>query len=393
MASRSYHHGHIIKEARERQRMTQAKLAEQWPKKDGDEGVNIRYVQDIEAGRKHITDQVILRKLSELLAIPLWKFGLSEYDPFNPHTLPGQGERLHNETLDVVESLLHMTLSMRSVAPLPEVASNAQRLHAIFDHFLTYLPPPTRLEQRFLRLYAQEQSLTGLMYYEHKQYRQAIETFEQMYLTAKQLDNPALLVHALQKLAVEYNRAGRISEAINCMEQARDISFRSSKHVAVFANAYLAHIYADAGDALRFERAIDTALSLVGPLKDSYGDGTDYIHQRVSGILSIHGRGYVRVNKPEKLFSMQDEIRQQIGSDNNQWMRYRLALYRARAYLMQGEIEASINAARDLFRDVRDWQSPHRTAQAQEFVLELEKADYGDVKAVQEFREEISSRG
>lgn len=389
-----YHYGITIKEAREARGMTLAQLAELWPKsaKSGGEGVNLRYVQDVEAGRKHIGDIQTLRKLCDILHIPYWKMGLSEYDPFNPETLPGQGQRMYNETLDVVEASLQLTLAMRSVAPLPEVAKNAQRIHNIFDYFLTYLPPPSRLEQRFLRLYTQEQSLRGLMYYEHKQYNEALATFEQMYQLAQQLDDPALLVHALQKMAVELNRAGRTSEAINCMEEARDISFRASKHIAVFANAYLAHIYADSGEALRFERAIDTALSLVNSIQNTYGDGTDYIHQRVSGVLSIRGRGYVRIKRPEKLLTMQDEIKQQIGTDNNLWMKYRLALYRARAYLQQGEIEASIQAARESFRDVADWQSPHRTQQAWEYLTEVEKAGYGDVQAVKQFRGQLQAQ-
>lgn len=46
--------------------------------------MNVRYAQDVEAGVNHITDQTTLCKLGEILDIPLWKFGLSEYDPFNP---------------------------------------------------------------------------------------------------------------------------------------------------------------------------------------------------------------------------------------------------------------------------------------------------------------------
>ncbi len=385
----NFHHGKVIKEYREKHGMTQAELAGRWPKADGDEGVNIRYVQDIESGKKHITDPTKLRKISDVLDIPLWKFGLSEYDPFNPQTLPGRGERMFQETLDVVESLIEHTLSMRSTAPLPDVEKNAQRLHNIFTYFLAVLPPPSRLEKRFLQIYAQEQSLIGLMYYEHKKYDQALATFEQMYKIATQAENPALIVHALQKTGVELNRANQMQEAIDCLEKARDVSFRSSKHVATFANAYLAHIYADSGDNLRFERAIETALVLADPIKETYGNGTDYIHQSISGIFSIRARGYVRLHEPKKMFALQEEIQQQIGADNNLWMNYRLALYRARAYLLQQEIEASVNAARESFRDVLDWKSPHRIGQAHTFLVEIENAGYGDVQAVKDFREEL----
>src|SRR5947209_14441960 len=78
----------------------------------------------------------------------------------------------------------------------------------------------------------------------------------------KQLEDPVLIVHALQKLGVELKRAGRNQEAVHCLEEARDTSFNTSKHVAAFANSYLAHIYAATSDTLRFERAIHTALAL-----------------------------------------------------------------------------------------------------------------------------------
>lgn len=388
-----YHHGLTIKEAREKGGMTQAKLAELWPKSSkfgGGAGVNVTYVQDIERGVKQVENMRTLRKLCEILSIPAWKFGLSEYDPFNAHHLPGHGERMFQETLTVVESLIDGTLSMRSTAPLPEVERNAQRINTIFDYFFSSLPPPSLLEAHFLSLHAQEQSLLGLMHYEHKRYQEALKMFEKMYETATAANNPALIVHSLQKMGVELNRADRQQDAINALEKARDVSFRSSKHVAAFANAYLAHIYADSGEATRFERSIETAILLAEPLKESYGDGTDYVYQRMSGILSIRARGYVRIKKPEKLFAMQEEVKSQIGIDHNLWMNYRLALYRARAYLMQHEIEESINAARESFRDVKDWHSPHRTTQAYEYLIEVEKAGYREVQAVKDFRDELA---
>jgi tetratricopeptide (TPR) repeat protein len=384
-----YHHGQTIREFREKCGMTQSKLAELWPKSDGAEGVNWRYVQDVEYGKKHITDPHTLRKLCDILHIPQWRFGLSEYDPFNPRTLPGYGERMFQETLDIVETLIQQTLAMRRIAPLPEVEKSAQRLHNIFSYFLTYLPPTSQLETRFLSLYTQEQSVRGLMYFENKQYKEALDTFTGMYQTAKQLGTPVFIVHALQKMGVELKRAGRHQEAIDCLEEARDVSFNASKHVAAFANSYLAHIYAASGDALRFERAIHTAMALAEPLKESYGDGTDFVFQRMSGILVLRSRGYLRVKEPKKVLALHDEVKGQVASDTNLWLDNRLHLYRARAYLQLHDLEASIGAAREFFRDVLDWQSPHRTNRAYELLEEIEDAGFGGVNVVQEFRGEL----
>jgi transcriptional regulator with XRE-family HTH domain len=386
-----FHYGIVIREYRKLKKMTQAQLAEIWPKSNGGEGVNVRYVQDVEYGAKQIEDANTLRKLADLLDIPLWKFGLSEYDPFNPQGLPGGGLRLYDETLDFAETLIKQTLAMRRVAALPEVERSARSLHKLFDYFLTYTPPSTRLEPRFLRLHAQEQNIHGLMCFEHKQYDRALQTFEAMYTTAQQLGEPTLQVHALQKMAVELNRVQRKQEAVNAMETARDLSFGTNKHVAAFANAYLAHIYAAAGEPLRFERAINTALSLAASLGDTYGDGTDFVFHKMSGILQLKSRGYLRINEPEKTLALHDELKRQISSDANLWLDFRLHLYRARAYLMLHEIEACIGAAREFFRDVQDWRSPHRLARGDELLSEIEQAGYGDVKVVHEFRDELQA--
>ncbi|QBD81298.1 XRE family transcriptional regulator [Ktedonosporobacter rubrisoli] len=385
----AFHYGQIIKEYRERHKMTQAKLAELWPKKDGGVGVNTRYVQDVEYGSKKIDDQGTLRKLATLLEIPLWRFGLSEYDPFNPASLPGAGVKLYNETLDVTEGFIKQTLAMRRTASLPEVQRSAQSLQRLFDYFSTYTPPSTRLEPRFLSLYAQGQSLQGLMYFEHRQYAQALETFEAMYATSQQLGDPVLQVHALQKLAVELNRARRKQEAVQAMEEARDLSFKASKYVAAFANAYLAHIYAAAGEALRFERAITTAQSLAASLGSSYGDGTDFVVHKMSSILQLRSRGYLRIGEPRKTLALHDELRSQIQQDSNLWLDFRLQLYRAKAYLMLHDVEACLEAAREFFRDVVDWRSPHRLSRGDELLRELEAAGYGELKAVKELKEEL----
>lgn len=383
------HFGQVIKQYRLLRQMTQAQLAALWPRRDGEEGVNTRYVQDIEYGNKRIDDQRTLRKLAQILGIPLWEFGLSEYDPFNPAVLPGGGKRLYDETLNVAESLIVQTLAMRRIASLPEVEKSVASLNALFSYFQTYTPPSTRQEARFLSLYAQQQSLQGLMFFERKQYTQALHTFEAMYQTATDLGDPVLQVHALQKLGVELNRANRKAEAVQALEEARDLSFQTSKQVASFANAYLAHIYAARGDALRFERAITTAYSLADSLGNAYGDGTDFVVHKMSGILQLKSRGYLRTGQPQKALALHDELARRIQADANLWLDFRLHLYRARAYLMLNDLHSCISAAREFFSDVLPWGSPHRLARGKELLEEIDKAGYGEEKIIRDFREEL----
>jgi hypothetical protein len=95
------------------------------------------------------------------------------------------------------------------------------------------------------------------------------------------------------------------------------------------------------------------------------------------------------MNEPNKTLAFHEELRRQVDKDTNLWLDFRLHLYRARAYLMLNEIEGCIEAAREFFRDVVGWQSPHRTARGHELLAELESAGYGNVKAVRDFRDEL----
>lgn len=180
-----------------------------------------------------------------------------------------------------------------------------------------------------------------------------------------------------------------MQDAINTLEEARDISFRTSKRVAAFTNAYLAHMYATNGDALRFERAINTALSLAEPLKESYGDGTDFIFQKFSSILVLKSRGYLRIGAPEKTLMLHEEVRKQVQSESNLWLDWKLHLYRARAYLALQDVEGCIVASRECFRGVKDWMSPHKVKQASELLQEIDEAGYGKLKIVQDFRDDL----
>ncbi|TCP66445.1 helix-turn-helix domain-containing protein [Baia soyae] len=79
-----YHYGITVREGREKLKMTQAQLAEIWPQSGGGIGVSVNYVSDVERGIKNITDLQTLRRLCNILQIPIWKMGLSDYNPFDP---------------------------------------------------------------------------------------------------------------------------------------------------------------------------------------------------------------------------------------------------------------------------------------------------------------------
>ncbi len=376
-----YHYGVTIREFRKLAGMTQAQLAEVWSTGP----VSVEYVQRVEKGISRIADNATLRKLGEILDIPLWRFGLSEYDPFSPHNLPGCGMKMYRETLDTVECFIQQAWSLRCAALIPNAMMCLDRLNSFFGHFQRELPPPSRLEERFLRLYAQVQRLNAIACVERKDYEAAIAVYGQMHDTAKQLGNSETLALVQMSIGSELERAERKQEAVEWLEQARDTSFQAGKYVAAFVHSYLARAYSSAGDALRFERAVDLAYRLASSVPN-YGNGTSFVYGKLSSVLAEKSWGYIQLGQPQKVLDMRNEISQQVAIDRDLRLRAWITLDWARANMMLGEVERAVNEAREFYRRVSEMQSAHAIRQAYMFVLELEGAGYGDVEDVQDFR-------
>jgi transcriptional regulator with XRE-family HTH domain len=388
-----YHHGTTIKEFRILRGITQEDLAALWPKSNGSVGVLARYIQDVEYGKKHIDDPSTLRQLAEILHIPLWRFGLSEYDPFHPLSVPGFGRSLHHETLDTIESLIQQTWNLRCAARLVDAEKGIMRLNSLFAYFQEHVPPPLHLELRFQRLYAQVQRLNAVTYVEKKLYDEGLDMYGRMYETAKQADDASLMALALMSQGTEFERRGEKDTALSRLEEARDASFGASKPIIAFVHSYLARVYASVGDTVRFERAIHSARTMASNLNGSYGDGTDFVFGRVSSILAESSYGYLELGEPQKTLEMKTEIETQIRCDQDVRLETWIHLDWARAYHMLGQIEECIKEGQAFYHRAKAMQSPHAISRAIKFLGSLEKDGYGKVQVVQGFREELEMAG
>lgn len=395
-----YHYGITVREGRKRRGMTQAQLAEVWPRDDREVGVSVGFVQLVEAGKKTIASDYTKRGLCDILHIEHWRFGLSEYDPHHPDKLQ-RNKRLVDETLDFAEYSIRRFEDTYRTAPLPVAATDAQHLHNLFEFIKQHQPPTIQNEKRFLRLYAQTLNLDGIVFIGYEKYDKALQTFREMHKVAEQLGEPTWIAHSLLTVGVELHRAGYLlrqagdvsdgatylQEAVQYLERARDVTFDTSKNVAAYVHAYLARMYGSAGDDHHFERAINTALNLA---PDSYGDGTDFVYHRLSGILAEKSYGFLDLGRPEKTLAMREDIEEQIRKDNN----YRLAAWMpwdwAKAYKMQGKIEESVKEGRDFYTQAQAMQSPHIISRARRFATGLMN-DYKEVQVVKDFYEEVHS--
>jgi transcriptional regulator with XRE-family HTH domain len=371
----AHHHGLTIRAYRTRRGLTQAQLAERWPGGP----VNPQYVQRVETGKKRITDQETLRRLGELLGIPLWHFGLSEYDPFHPHNLPGAGTRMYAETLDAAEYLLQQAWSLRTAALTTHAEQCTGRLGALFEHFQREMPPPARLEARFLRLSAQLRRLQAVCAVERRDYAAAIALYGKMHALARQLDEAGTLAMAVMSLGSELSRAGRAAEAVDALERARDLSFAASKPIAAFVLTYLGRVYAAAGDMPRFERTLAAARAVGDALGDAYGDGGEFIYARQSSILAELSWGWLELGRPRETLALRAEIARQIAADGDRRLATWIPLDWARAHLMLGEPEAAVAEARAFAEGATAMGSPHARRQVRSFLRAVEAAGYGGV--------------
>ena len=393
-----YHYGITIRTAREKLGLTQASLAEIWPKDDGGIGVSVGYVQLVEAGKRNIDSDHTLRRLCDILHIEHWRFGLSEYDPYNPNILP-KSKRLVDETLDFAEYSIRRFEDSYRTSPLPVAASDAKQLHNLFEYIKQHQPPTIQNEERFLRLYAQTLNLDGIVLIGYEEYDKALQTFRTMNKIAEQLGEPTWIAHSLLTIGVELHRAGYLlrqageasnwkeymKDAVQYLEMARDCTFNTSKNVAAYVHAYLARMYGSTGDDYHFERAIEIALNFA---PNSYGDGTDFVYHRPSGILAEKSYGFLDLRQPEKTLAMRGEIEEQIKKDDNTRLAAWIHLDWAKAYSMQGKIEESVKEGHDFYTKARVLQSPHMLTRTKRFAKELMK-DYKDVQAVQALYEEV----
>lgn len=386
-AGTDHHHGMTLRDARIARGMTQPELAERWPSG----AVTARYVQKVESGEKRLSDQQLLRALADLLGIPLWRFGLSEYNPFDPARLPGHGERMYNETLDAVKFLVDQTWYLRRTAPMPKTEQSTHRLLDLFASLVVSLPPTAQLEQRFLSLYAQARRLQAVMLVERREYKAALLAFHEMLQVAEQLGEPAAIALALMGIGTELERAGHQQEAVDRLEQARDVSFNASRQVAALVNSYLARAYASNHEALRFQRAIDTAQTIATNLGPAFGNGEDYVFHHISSVLAERSYGLLEIGEPKKVLELRPEVEAQIDATNNTWLYAWIPADYARAYLMLGEVEMSVAEGRIFLERALRLQSPHAISRAYGHLAQLEAAGFANERAVRGFRDEIQA--
>ncbi|HLZ56418.1 MAG TPA: helix-turn-helix transcriptional regulator [Ktedonosporobacter sp.] len=380
-----YYYGKTIREYRIARKMTLEQLASKWPSKDI--GVNIRYVIEVEAGRKRITDTETLRGLASVLNIPLWKFGLSEYDPFDENNVQISPFIDMNILLELIQDTWYIRLNMP--ANITE-----KKIISLSDIFMDLINTNPRLlnNKDFLVLYAQTKRLQEVVYTERHDYKMSLQYSYAMLEQAKQAKDIISEAIAMTRIGVELLRDEN-KEALDYLEKGRDLSFAtSSKEVAAYCYSFLARGYVTFGDERRFIQAINTAIMLADTMKGLPIVTKDYVFHAYSAILEEKSNGLILLGKGEEALKELKEIDAQIDVENNIYLKMWMPLDYAQSFMLMDEIETSIKWLEVFYRNIKNYQSARLHSSIRRHLDKLDKLGYAKLPAVKDFKNMYYSR-
>ncbi len=375
----SYHYGKTIREYRITNKMTLEQLASKWPSKET--GVNIRYVIDIEAGKKRITDVDILRKLASILNIPLHKLGLSEYNPFNEEDITGSITDM-NLLFELIQDIWYLRLNM----PTNLIERKIFSLSNIFTNLIANNPRLLK-NSDFLVLYAQLKRLQETIYTEKHNYVQSLQCSYDMLEFAKQSGDIVSEAIATTRVGVELLRDEK-EEALDYLEQARDLSFAtSSKEVGAYCYSFLARGYATFRDEKRFTQAINTAITLADNMRGLSVTTKDYVFHAYSAVLEEKSNGLILLGKGNDALNELPEVDTQVAKENNTYLKMWMPLDYAQSFMLMDDIEMSIKWLEEFYNNIRDYNSERIHSRVKEHLAQLDDLGHKNLSVVRNFKE------
>lgn len=379
-----YHYGETIREYRKLQGLTLSQLAEKWPSKDT--GATSRYVSDIERGVKHVQDISVLRALSQLLQIPLWKFGLSEYNPFQgiqDHLLQASSIKENFALLDSFIQQLWITKVTCGMNIDTHLVTISVHLKDMVSHY-----PPSLFEHTdFLRVYAQITRLQAVRAYDQKDYKRSLQFFFEMADIAKRDGNPVSVALANMGIGVELMRDNQLEQVEHFLLRAKDATFHTGKELAGLVHGMLARYYATIHDRSRFENYYHQALDFGEHLGNNRLNTQDYVFSSFSGIMEEGSNGFILLNDGKKALALLPDIERQIDRESNTYLGMWIPLDYAQAHLCLNEIEESLRYLQMYVDKTRFMRTEHISSKINDHLQAIHAKGYGDLHRVKEFRE------
>lgn len=382
-----YHYGQTIREYREKKNISLTKLASMWPSKE--EGVTSRYVSDIERGKKYISDINVLRKLASMLDIPLWKFGLSEYNPFSQEEAELSKSHIPDYVLlDSYVQQLSMIKATSGVVLDTHTTYINKHLSNVAEQY-----PSCLSDKRFMCILSQAIRLNAVKAYENTQYSTAVRLFLKMIETAKISEDTESIAIAYMGTGVELMRQEKYADANAYLQQAKDYSLQNHvpKVVRTLICGMLARYYAYLGDIYNFEKFADFTANFSKGLHMGLNKSI-YIYHNPSQSLEEISNGYILLNDGQKALDVLPEIDKQVAKDRNLPLSMWMPLDYAQSYLAMNEIEESIQYLKAFFEKISPIMTPHILSKVTDHLEEIHRRGYKDLVSVKDFREMLKER-
>jgi transcriptional regulator with XRE-family HTH domain len=378
----AYHYGKTIREYRMLAGLTLSQLAEKWPSKEA--GVTLRYVSDIERGVKHIQDLAVLRDLAHLLKIPLWKLGLSEYNPFE--------ETAQALTKAVLPDLFLLDSFVQQLSIIK--AANGTILDAHVSSINTYLSeivehhPSSLSDKKLMRIYAQALRLNAIRAYDNTAYTKAIALFMKMIDIAERSTDLESITLAYMGTGVELMRQERYQEAEAYLLKARDCSLSADvpKVITTLVHGMLVRYYASTGDTYQFEKQSNLVTHFCSGLHAGINKSM-YVFHNPSQTLEEISNGYILLHNGKKALAILPEIEKQVQKDQNIPLDRWMPLDYAQALLCLHEIEESIKYLGTFYERTAPISTPHIRSKIRDHLCEISAKGYGDLQVVRDFQE------
>ena len=374
-----YYYGKTIKEYRVAKGMTLAQLAYEWPSKES--GVNIRYVQDIEAGKKQVTNISVLRKIAFILEIPLFKFGLSEYDPFDEENSKVYNDFDLNFIKETIEDIWYIRINM----PIEIVEKKINHLSSVFDKIISNNKNILN-NKDFLILYANLKRLQEVIYTEKHNYTMSLKcSYEMLNLSKKSGDIKSECL-ALTRIGVELLR-GKNKDAIDILEDARDLSFRTgSKDIGAYCYSFLARGYVTFNDSKRFNKSIESAIAVASDMIGIPISTKDYVFHAYSAILEEKSNGLILLGRGKEALKELEIIEEEVKKEKNTYLNMWLPLDYAQCFMLMKEVETSIEYLEVFCNNALSYKSQRMIEPVKKYLEDLDKLGYKDLRVVKDFR-------
>lgn len=380
----NYHYGQTIKEYRIKKGWSISKLASEWPSKQG--GVTPGYISDIERGIKKINDIPLLRELARLLDIPLYKFGLTEFNPFLDET-EDMSSFFDSE---ILEEMLKDTWIIRLTMPVNTIEEKMMKLSGIFDK-ITRNYPSLKENKEYLRLFAQLKRLQAVLLIEKKNYASAMSMLKEMKTIAEKIQDTTTLTIALMSTGNELIRNKENELAFRYLGEAYDLlfSFNPGKELISLVSGMFARLHASVQNTKYFENLSGYAVNAATSLNNSCFYYNNGVYHSLGYALEQEIYGYILLNQGEKAIRLLPDLERQIKREQNNYLSLWYLLDYSMAFSCINEIEESISFLQKFHNKTDLMQTSHMKHIIYRNLQEIETRGYKDLPCVKDFREQL----